>query len=259
VNELESYIQLASRLADAAGAVIRRYWRTPVAVDDKGDQSPVTIADREAEAAMRQIIGQTCPDHGILGEEHGSQHLDAKYVWVLDPVDGTRAFITGKPSFGTLIALWQDGKPLLGVIDQPILKERWLGVRGRPTLLNGQEVRCRPCDALDKAALYATGPEMFEGQDAADFERLRKKVKLPRYGADCYAYALLATGFVDLVCEASLKPYDYAAMVPVIEGAGGVCTDWQGRPLTLASEGRVLAAGDARLHGMALKVLGEKA
>ncbi len=255
----DGFLALAHRLADAAGEVIRRYYRTPVAVDDKGDLSPVTIADREAEAVMRALIGQAFPGHGILGEEHGGEHLDAQYVWVLDPVDGTRAFITGKPSFGTLIALWENGQPLLGVIDQPILKERWLGMRGRPTTLNGREVRCRPCDALSKAALYATGPEMFEGQDAADFERLRRSVKLPRYGADCYAYALLATGFVDLVCESSLKPYDYAAMVPVIEGAGGVCTDWRGQALTLSSDGRVLAAGDARLHRQALKILGETA
>jgi inositol-phosphate phosphatase/L-galactose 1-phosphate phosphatase/histidinol-phosphatase len=252
---MQEFEALAMRLADAAGAEILKYWRQPIDVDDKADESPVTIADREAERAMRAIINQTCPDHGILGEEFGNERLDASHVWVLDPVDGTRAFITGKPSFGTLIGLWAGDKPVLGVIDQPVTKERWLGVAGRGCTLNGKSVRVRACDDLKKAALYATGPEMFSGVETAMFERLRSKVKLPRYGADCYAYALLATGFVDLVCEANLKPYDYAAVVPVIEAAGGIVTDWNGLPLTLKSTGRVLAANDARLHAQALEVL----
>ncbi|TAN53549.1 MAG: histidinol-phosphatase [Rhodospirillales bacterium] len=252
---MNAFEALAQRLADAAGAEILKYWRQPIDVDDKADESPVTIADREAERVMRALINQTFPDHGILGEEFGSERLDARHVWVLDPVDGTRAFITGKPSFGTLIGLWKDGQPLLGIIDQPVTRERWLGLAGGKTTLNGKTVRVRPCDDLKKAALYATGPEMFSGEDVNRFERLRKRVKLPRYGADCYAYALLATGFVDLVCEANLKPYDYAAVVPVIEAAGGIVSDWMGQPLTLKSEGRMLAAGDKRLHAQALEVL----
>jgi len=252
---MNAFEALAQRLADAAGAEILKYWRQPIDVDDKADESPVTIADREAERVMRALIVQTFPDHGILGEEFGNERLDARHVWVLDPVDGTRAFITGKPSFGTLIGLWEGDRPLLGVIDQPVTRERWLGLTGGKTTLNGKPVRVRPCDDLKKAALYATGPEMFSGEDVNRFERLRKRVKLPRYGADCYAYALLATGFVDLVCEANLKPYDYAAVVPVIEAAGGIVTDWQGQPLTLKSDGRMLAAGDRRLHAQALEVL----
>ncbi|MBI4968135.1 MAG: histidinol-phosphatase [Rhodospirillales bacterium] len=255
MNATEGWMALAQRLADAAGTVIRRYFRQPIAVDDKADQSPVTIADREAEQAMRELIVQAYPDHGIFGEEHGVTQGRSGLVWVLDPIDGTRAFITGKPSFGTLIGLWEGERPILGIIDQAILNERWLGVAGRPTTLNGKPVRCRPCDAVSKAALYATAPEMFAGDTAPAFERLRQAVKLPRFGADCYAYALLASGFVDLVAEASLKPYDYAALVPVIEGAGGVTSDWQGRPLTLKSNGTVLAAGDARAHAQALALL----
>ena len=248
-------VELAERMADAAGDVLRRYFRTPVAVEDKDDASPVTLADRESEAAMRAMIAAAFPDHGILGEEYGADRTDAEWVWVLDPLDGTRAFITGKPSFGILIALLHRGRPVLGVIDQPILRERWLGVAGRPSTLAGRAIRTRPCSELARAALYATGPEMFEGADATAFERLRRAVKLTRFGADCYAYGLLAAGFVDLVVEASLKPYDYCALVPVIEGAGGIITDWRGRPLGLDSDGRVAAAGDARLHARTLAAL----
>lgn len=250
-----AFENLAARLADAAGAEILKYWRQPIDVDDKSDDSPVTIADREAERVMRQIINQTHPDHGILGEEFGSERLDARYVWVFDPIDGTRSFITGMPTFGTLIGLWEGTRPVLGVIDQPVTKERWLGVSGGGCFLNGQPVRVRACDDVCKASLHATGPEIFKSADLARFERLRQKVKLSRGSADCYAYALLATGFVDLVCEAGLKPYDYAAIVPVVEAAGGLVTDWQGRPVTLASDGSILAAGDKRAHAQALEIL----
>ncbi|CAA7623808.1 histidinol-phosphatase [Magnetospirillum sp. UT-4] len=249
------FIALANRLADSARPVIRKYFRTPVAVDDKADSSPVTIADREVEAAMRALIREAFPGHGILGEEWGSENTGAEYVWVLDPIDGTKAFITGKPSFGTLIALCRNGVPVLGIIDQAITAERWLGAAGHPTTLNGQAVRVRPCDDLAKAYAYTTGPEYFDETTRPGWDRIAARVKLPRYGCDCYAYALLATGFVDLVAEAGLKPYDYCALVPVIENAGGLCTDWQGRTLTMDSGGTVCAAGDPRLHAQALAVL----
>ena len=249
------YVDLANRMADVAGAVVLSYFRKKVDVEDKKDSSPVTIADRQSEAIMRELIAQNAPDHGILGEEYGPERLDSEWVWVLDPIDGTKAFITGKPSFGILIALLHFGKPVLGVIDQPVTAERWLGASGRPTTLNGQRVLCRPCDDLSKAALYATTPDMFHGADIAAWERLKKAVKLPRYGADCYAAGLLASGFVDLMVEASLQPYDYLALVPVIEGAGGIVTDWQGGRLGLESDGRILAAGDARAHEAALALL----
>jgi inositol-phosphate phosphatase/L-galactose 1-phosphate phosphatase/histidinol-phosphatase len=242
----DAWIDLAHRLADAAGAVLRRYFRSSLAVDDKTDSSPVTEADRGAERAMRALIAEACPGHGILGEEYGAENADAEWVWVLDPLDGTKAFITGKPSFGILIALVHRGVSVLGVIDQPILKERWLGVAARPTTLNGAPIHVRACPNLASAALYATAPDMFVGADARAFHAMSGKVKLLRYGADCYAYGLLASGFVDLVVEASLKPYDYLAMVPVIEGAGGTITDWQGKALGLGSDGRVVAAGDVR-------------
>ena len=251
------FILLAHRLADAAGAVARRYFRTPVRVEDKPDQSPVTIADREAEKAMRVLLAEAVPGHGILGEEWGLENTDAEWVWVLDPIDGTKAFITGKPSFGTLIALRHHGRAVLGMIDQPILGERWLGAAGQPTVLNAQPIRTRACDRLGLATLYATSPDMFSGADATAWRTLAGRVKLVRYGADCYAYGLLAAGFVDLVVEASLHPYDWGPMAPIIEGAGGIITDWLGRALTPDSDGRVVAAGDRATHAAALEALAQ--
>ena len=255
MSEVAAFARLAERLADAARPITLAHFRAGVAYDVKADTSPVTVADREAEAVMRAMITDACPAHGILGEEHGAEHLDASYVWVLDPIDGTKSFVTGKPLFGTLIALLRDGRPIVGIIDMPALNERWVGVQGRPTLFGGREVRVRTCADPGHAWLYATSPQMFGASDAAAFERLRTACYAAVWGADLYAYGLLASGRVDLVCEGSLQPYDYCALVPVIEGAGGIITDWQGAPLGLASDGRALAAGDATLHAVARRML----
>ena len=254
-SELDGFLALAARLADAAGAAIRPYFRQPLAVDDKPDLSPVTAADRAAELAMRELIEAGFPEHGIIGEEFGRVREVAEFVWVLDPIDGTKSFISGVPLFGTLIALTRAGRPILGIIDQPISRERWVGAAGRATTLNGRAIRCRECTALATATLFATTPDMFGGPDAAAFARVSAAVKLTRFGADCYAYGLLAAGFVDLVLEASLKPYDFCAMIPIVEGAGGIATDWRGAGLGLASEGRVLVAGDRRVYQAALALL----
>ncbi len=248
-------VDLANALADAARPIAARYFRTAVAIDDKTDNSPVTIADREAETAMRDLLTRHVPEHGVFGEEHGAVRTDAEYVWVLDPIDGTKAFITGLPIFGTLIALLHRGKPVLGIIDQPILKERWLGVDGERSTFNSQPISVRACPALDRAYMYSTAPIMFPGAYEKPHEALTKKVKLFRWGGDCYAYGLLASGHVDLVVEASLKLYDFAALVPVIKGAGGLITDWRGRDLDMASDGSVLAAGDTAAHRSAMGVL----
>ena len=248
-------VALANSLADAARPIAVRYFRTPVTVDDKSDLSPVTIADREAETAMRALLARRVPGHGVFGEEHGAERTDAEYVWVLDPIDGTKAFITGLPIFGTLIALLHRGVPVLGIIDQPILKERWLGAAGRPSTLNDRPITVRACAALDKAYMYSTAPLMFPGPVAKRHEALAEKVKLFRWGGDCYAYGLLAAGHVDLVVENSLKLYDFAALAPVIKGAGGIITDWQGRELNMQSDGSVLAAGDPAIHRAASAIL----
>lgn len=253
--DIENFAQLAVRLADAARPEIMGRFRTGIQADAKSDASPVTEADRASERAMRELINHTYPGHGILGEEYGAERTDAEFVWVLDPIDGTNSFVTGKPLFGTLVALCQDGKPIVGVIDAPGMNERWVGARGRPTTLNGQPVKTRACADMSRSWLYATTPDMFKGGDEAAFKRLRAGVWRTVFGGDCYAYGLLASGHVDLVCEASLGPYDYCALAPVVEGAGGVLTDWQGTPVGLNSDGRVLAAGDKALHAKALAAL----
>ena len=252
---LDACLSLAVDLAEAAGAAIRPYFRQPIAVDDKPDLSPVTVADRTAEAAMRRLISARFPEHGIIGEEFGPEREEAEFVWVLDPIDGTKSFISGVPLFGTLIALARQGRPVLGIIDQPISRERWIGAAGRPTTFNGSPVRCRPCASLAAATSFSTSPDMFRGADAAAFARVAGAAKLVRFGADCYAYGLLACGFIDLVIEASLKPYDFSAMLPIVEGAGGIASDWRGVPLSIASDGRVLVAGDRRAHEAALALL----
>jgi histidinol phosphatase-like enzyme (inositol monophosphatase family) len=204
---------------------------------------------------MRQLIAARFPEHGIIGEEYGPERADAEFVWVLDPIDGTKSFISGVPLFGTLIALARNGKPILGIIDQPISRERWVGAEGRSSTHNGTPIRSRACPGIAAATVFATSPDMFPGADADAFARVAKAAKLVRYGADCYAYGLVALGFVDVVIEASLKTYDFSAMLPIIEGAGGIATDWQGAPLGLSSDGRVLIAGDKRTHSDALDLL----
>ena len=238
-------LAFAERLADAAGAVITPYFRSTITVDQKVDDTPVTIADREAEQAMRALIEATFPDHGIEGEEFGGVRLDADYVWHLDPIDGTKSFITGRPLFGTLVSVAHHGKPLVGVIDHCILKERWTGAVGTPSTWNGEKVSTRRCERLADAILYVTSPKMFKlpGESEA-FGRVEDAVALPLYGGDCYAYGQLSMGFADVIVEADLDTHDYLALIPVIEGAGGIITDWEGKPLTPDSIGRVLAAGD---------------
>ena len=265
----DDMIAVAHELADAAAKVTTPYFRTSVPVDVKTDASPVTIADREAEAAMRSVLALRFPSHAIFGEEQGftaatNDPSTTEYMWVIDPIDGTKSFITGKPLFGTLISLLHLGRPVLGIIDQPILRERWVGVHGRKTTLNNQPITTRPCPSVGSAYLYATTPHMFSGPSAQAFARLRDAVRIPLYGCDCYAYGLLAAGHCDLVAEADLKPYDYMALVPVIEGAGGVISDWRGGGLRwgvgqasagIAPPGEVLAAGDAQCHRLALELL----
>lgn len=247
---------LAARLADAARAILQGYYRKPIPIDAKSDASPVTQADREAESAMRAILASAAPNHGIIGEEHGQHNADADYVWVLDPLDGTRAFISGKPTFGTLIGLAHKGTPIFGVIDMPILNERWIGGDAMATTLNGAPAHTRACVSLVQARIGTTSPEIFADPNQIEaFSSLRRQVLDCNYGGDCYAYGLLASGWLDIVMEATLQPYDFAALAPVIAGAGGIMTDWAGQPLTLASNGEVLASGDPTLHRAALAAI----
>ena len=249
--KLDAEIALAHRLADAARGAILPHFRTPLASERKADRTPVTLADRAAEEAMRAILSAEVPEDAVFGEEFGASNGTSGRTWVLDPIDGTTAFLAGRPIFGTLIALVVEGWPVLGVIDQPVLGERWLGATGRATTFNGDTVRTRACPGLGEAALATTGPHYFDDHDGEHFMALAARTDHKRMvmGGDCYNYAMLASGFIDVVCEANLKLHDYAALVPVVEGAGGLMADWNGEPLHAGSSGHVLALGDpARLE-----------
>lgn len=244
-------ITLAQRLADTARAEILPLFRTALESETKGDTSPVTIADRNAEAAMRKLIEAECSGDGICGEEYGTKDGVSGRQWVLDPIDGTTAFLVGRPIFGTLIALLVDGFPVLGIIDQPILGERWMGIAGKGTTFNGKPVMTRLCPELDQATIATTGPHYFTVEQGDAFMALAGQTDHKRMvmGGDCYNYGCLASGQIDIVAEAGLKLHDYAALVPVVEGAGGVMSDWRGEPLHAGSDGTVLALGDpARLE-----------
>ena len=253
----EEFVEIANRLADASGAVIRPHFRSGLAVSDKPDESPVTIADEAAEREIRRLLEESCPGHGIVGEEFGGDGAAREFVWVIDPIDGTRSFICGVPTFTTLIALLRDGAPILGVIDQPVSGERWVGARGRGTTFNGAPVRTAAPKPLAEAAMFTTAPDMFDGAAVQAYARLRGAVHLTRFGLDGYAAGLLASGLIDLHVEGDMKPWDYMALVPVIENAGGVMTDWDGRRLTLeCGAGLTLAASSPGLHAAALDILG---
>jgi inositol-phosphate phosphatase / L-galactose 1-phosphate phosphatase / histidinol-phosphatase len=248
---LDADIALAHRLAEAARAAILPHFRSGDAAARKDDATPVTLADRAAEEAMRRILKAECPRDAVHGEEFGASAGSSGRTWVLDPIDGTTGFLAGRPLFGTLIALVVEGWPVLGVIDQAVLQERWVGATGRPTTFNGAPARTRPCRALADAAIATTGPHYFDQHDGDHFMALAARTDHRRMvmGGDCYNYAMLASGHLDLVCEANLKLHDWAALVPVIEGAGGTMCDWNGEPLHAASDGHVLALGDpARLE-----------
>jgi myo-inositol-1(or 4)-monophosphatase len=246
-------------LATVSGETILPFFRTALSIEDKGRPGsfdPVTAADHAAEAAMRTLIRRTFPDHGIIGEEYGRERADAEYVWVLDPIDGTKSFISGMPAWGTLIALLRSGEPVFGVMNQPFTRERFSGDGGRANYrgpAGARGLRVRPCADLATAVLFTTSPRLMNASDRASFERVEQVVRLSRYGGDCYAYCMLAAGHVDLVIETELKPYDVLPLVPIITGAGGVITSWEGGPPYAG--GRVVAAGDKRVHAAALAML----
>jgi len=248
----------AEAALDESGAAIRPYFRTGLESDDKSDESPVTVADRRAEEILRERLMRDFPEYGIIGEEFPPYKPDEKHVWVIDPIDGTRAFITGRTTFCTLLGLLENGKPVLGFIDQPVTGERWLGGRGIPARFRGNfggRIGTRAKVTLAQAELSSTAPEMFTPANAARFARLQAAAKRVYWGGDAYAYGLLALGQIDVVAEADLKPWDWAALGPVVEAAGGVVTDWQGTPLHLGGNGSVLAAANPALHAAALAAL----
>ena len=247
--------QLALELAEASAAVIRGYYRSGLAIDDKSDASPVTQADREAEIVMRKLINERRPQDGIISEEFGRENEDAEWVWVLDPVDGTKAFITGRPLFVTLIGLLHHGVPVLGVINQPVTNDCWLGVVGEGTTLNGIPAKVSQIAELARARIGSTGPEYFVAEGLQAFNELARQCRFMVWGGDGYQFGLLASGGMDIAVESGIKLHDFAALAPVVIGAGGIMTDWQGRALDKNSGGNVIAAATPQLHAAAQAVL----
>ena len=249
-------LALAEELADLARRIAMRHFRTPVAVAHKADGSPVTVVDKEIETEMRRRIRAAFPAHAIRGEEFPAEG-SGEFTWVLDPIDGTKSFITGFPLFGSLIALMQGERPVLGVVEAPALAERWVGCEGRATLCNGREAHTSGCRTLARAAVYTTTAETFSAEERPRFEALAARAALRRYGGDCYLYGMLASGSCELVIEVQLKPHDFMAVIPVVEGASGKISDWRGAPLSAASNGRVVAAANEALWSEAVAELGK--
>jgi myo-inositol-1(or 4)-monophosphatase len=261
------FAQFVDELATISGEAILPFFRSSMTPTDKsrgGVFDPVTEADRAAEVAMRRLIEATFPGHGIVGEEFGATRADADYVWVLDPIDGTKSFISGLPVWGTLIGLTHRGRPCYGMMHQPFTRERffgdgaaasWRGPAHRPGEdMEERKLKTRPCASLAQATLMTTSPRLLPEPQRAAYFKVEEKVRLVRYGGDCYGYCALAAGQVDLVVEANLKPHDIVALIPIVEGAGGIVTTWEGGDA--ASGGSVIAAGDKRVHAAALELLG---
>ncbi len=249
--------KIAKTIADAlnvASEITMQYFRKPVFVDIKPDDSPVTIADREAEAAIRAILGDRFPDHAIYGEEQGRTDGDGG-TWIIDPIDGTKSFLMGNPLFGCLVGFVREGVVQAGGLAMPALSEIWYADRNGPALLNSETCRVSQCQDLFAACLLTSSPDFFTPEELQQFEALSRQVRYRRFGGDCYTYAMLAGGWVDLVVESGLFPFDYLPLVPIVEQAGGVISDWQGKPLGLDSGPQVIAAATPQLHEAALKVL----
>ena len=262
---MSKFEKFALDLADASGSLIQKYFRADLDFEDKPDNSPVTVADRLAETVIREIINEKYPSHDILGEEHGFQNTGSRWKWVIDPIDGTRSFVSGMPIFGTLISLLENDVPHLGIIDIPILHERWFSATGEecyfyPSDSDKKKVVCKVSgkENIGQAILYSTDPKMFNISQKSLYDRVSSQVKLARFGGDCYSYGLLASGYIDLVIEADMKIYDLMALIPVIESAGGIISDWNGDTKFDSNwDGSVVAAASDNLHSQTLRLLKE--
>ena len=254
MNLEQKIVDFAEYLADEARNIVNSYYRKQFTIENKIDNSPVTEVDQAVEKVIRKLIDNNFPEHGVIGEEFGPTRENAEFKWVIDPIDGTKSFITGRPIFGTLIALVHETKPILGIIDQPVLKERWLGANG-VTTFNNQKVSTRECRDLGDAYFATTSPYLFNTGDIARINNISDRAKSTIYGGDCYSYGQLAMGKLDLVIESGLKPYDFCALVPVIENAGGRVTDWGGNDININSNGKILACGDKKLNEQLLNNL----
>src|SRR5471032_3620866 len=252
------FASFVDQLAKISGETILPFFRTSLEIENKkpGGFDPVTAADRAAEGKMRETIRNSFPEHGILGEEFGAEKSSSEYVWVLDPIDGTKSFISGMVAWGTLIGLMRHGEPAFGMMHQPFTREHFSGDGGAAHYrgpAGNRALHVRACASLSDTVLYTTSPLLMNKSDHADFVRVENAVKLSRYGGDCYAYCMLAAGHIDLIIETELKPHDVVALIPIIAGAGGIVTTWEGGPANAG--GRIVAAGDKRVHAAALEML----
>ena len=254
LNQADNLLPTIHDTLAVASRICRRYFRQPVPVDIKDDASPVTLADREAERAIRDLLAERFPDHGIYGEEQGHQPGSGG-TWIIDPIDGTKSFLLGNPLFGCLVGYVENGKVRAGGLTMPALDEFWIAADGLPTEMNGKPVKTRHCTNLANASLLTSSPDFFEAGELARFDEISKQVQFRRFGGDCYTYAMLAGGWCDLVIESSLYPFDILPLVPIVEQAGGVISDWQGNPLTLDSGPQVVAAASTALHAAAIDIL----
>jgi histidinol phosphatase-like enzyme (inositol monophosphatase family) len=254
---LDEHVDFAVRLAEAARAVMKEKLASPPAIEIKPDSSYVTDTDKAIERTLRTLINKTWPGHGILGEEYGPENADADHVWALDPIDGTAAWVAGLPVFGTLIALLYKGTPVVGIIDHLVTDDRWIGAAGRPSTRNGSPIRTRACPDMRRAMLSASNPDFFSPEEKPPFERLRAVTQWRIYGGSCFSYGLLASGRTDIAIDTGLSIHDYAPYGPILAGAGGIITDWQGAPVTIATGRQILAAGDPLRHAEALALISE--
>jgi len=247
-NYLDYLVSFSNTLADESSKVIKKYFRKKIKIENKDDESPVTIADKKTELKIRELIESKFPEHGILGEEFEGKNINSEYLWVIDPIDGTRSFIAGHKDFGTLIALLHNKEPIIGIIDCPMHEERWVGVKGRNTLLNGQQVKSSEVTLLEESYICTSG--LYFGNDnfKKSFDKILNKSKYHRFGGDCYMYGMAASGFIDIVIEDTLKIHDYMALIPVINGSGGIITDKYGKKINLESDGSVVVSANNVLH-----------
>jgi histidinol phosphatase-like enzyme (inositol monophosphatase family) len=254
-SELAEFIAFANKLADDARDCIRELAGPAPEPIQKGDGSPVTAVDQAVEDRLREMIVETYPDHGIVGEERGAAGTDKEFIWIIDPIDGTLPFLAGFPVYGTLLALVRDQAPVLGIIEMPITGERWVGCQGLPSTYNGDPIKTRACDDLSVALMSTSNPEFYSNSDRPALDRMRTATRWTVYGGSCMAYGRIASGRIDVGIDVGFDPTDYLALVPVITGAGGIITDWDGNPLTLQSGDRLAAAGDPEIHRKTLAIL----
>ena len=255
LSNLDELIDFSKHLADESEKIIKKYFRTSLDIDRKEDKSPVTIADKEVELKIREIIKNNFPKHGILGEEFDQTNIESEYIWVIDPIDGTRSFIAGHKDFGTLIALIYKNKPIIGIINCPMHKERWIGIINKETTMNNKVVKTSNTTLINESYFCTSGLYLEDDHFKKSCDKIINKTKYYRLGGDCYMYGMVASGLIDIVLEDTLKTHDYMALIPVIEGAGGVVTDKYGSPVNINSDGSIVASANKSLHNQVIDII----